>query len=54
MFITNCKRFCLGNQKQSAIEEVYNKIDSDGNGTIDLEEFKKYVKEIILRILEEL
>ena len=48
------KGFGLENPTQSAIDEVYYKLDSDGNGTIDLEEFKKYVKEIIYKILEEM
>ena len=39
---------------QSHVEEIYSKLDSDGNGSIDLDEFKKYVKEIILKLLEEM
>ena len=35
-------------------EDVYNKLDADKNGTIDIDEFKKYVKEIMYKILEEM
>ena len=48
------KGFGFENPSQSAIEEIYNKLDADGNGTIELDEFKKYVKEIICKLLEEM
>ena len=40
--------------KDASIEEIYKKLDSDGNGDIDFNEFKKYVKEIIFNILEQM
>ena len=37
-----------------AVEEIYRQLDIDGNGTIEFEEFKKYVKQILIQILEEM
>ena len=48
------KGFGLENPEDPSIEETYKKLDSDGSGDIDFNEFKKYVKEIILKILEEM
>ena len=48
------KGFGLENPDEESINEIYKKLDSDGNGDIDFDEFKKYVKQIILKILEEM
>ena len=48
------KGFGLENPEEANIEEIYKKLDSDGNGDVDFIEFKKYVKEIILKILEQM
>ena len=44
----------LENPEDESIEEIYRKLDSDNNGDIDFVEFKKYVKEIIFKILEQM
>ena len=33
------------------IKKEFNRLDTDNNGVIDFDEFKKYVKEIVERIL---
>ena len=48
------KGFGLENPDDESIEEIYKKLDTDGNGDIDFNEFKKYVKQIVLKILEEM
>ena len=48
------KAFGLENPDEESINEIYKKLDSDGNGDIDFNEFKKYVKQIVLKILEEI
>ena len=48
------KGFGLEKPSEESIEEIYRQLDLDGNGTIEFEEFKKYVKQILIRILEEM
>ena len=48
------KGFGIENPTDDAIEEVYQKLDLDGNGTIEFNEFKKYVKQILITLLEEM
>ncbi len=48
------KGFGLEEPDSESIEEIYCKLDPDNNGNIDFNEFKKYVKEIILKILEQM
>ena len=48
------KGFGLENPEEESIEGIYKTLDTDGNGDIDFNEFKKYVKQIILKLLEEM
>ena len=48
------KGFGLENPDEENIEGIYKTLDTDGNGDIDFNEFKKYVKQIILKLLEEM
>ena len=44
----------MENPNDDAIEEVYKSLDLDGNGTIEFDEFKKYVKKILIMMLEKM
>ena len=43
----------LDRPDQETIEGIYKKLDTDGNGDLDFNEFKIYVKDVIFEILEQ-
>ena len=43
--------FGLSNPDKKKIKSEFERLDLDNNGTIDFEEFKRFVKEIINRML---
>ena len=48
------KGFGIDDADEAGINEIYKELDSDGNGNIDFNEFKKYVKQVILKLLEQI